>query len=81
MTKPYSEMARDIRLKIADGIFNQKWSAYEVDEKETQLIAKALCSVWNEAIDKAADKCVSEEVDDHASGYLEKAIRSMRKED
>lgn len=41
-TKADREKAKALRLAIAHGIFTEKWSSDEVDEKETELIAQAL---------------------------------------
>jgi len=48
------EKARAVRMAIEHGIFVELWSSDEVDEKEIALIADALRSAYNQAVEDAA---------------------------
>lgn len=49
-----NERAREIRLKIAKGIFEDKWSSDEVEQKEHEILLEALTLTRREAMEEAA---------------------------
>lgn len=49
------EKARAVRMAIEHGIFVELWSSDDVDEKEIALIADALRSAYNQAVEDAAN--------------------------
>ena len=53
--KPFEEVAREYRQKVAEGIFEKKWSCSEVEENEISMFVEVLRKVRLDALDEAAE--------------------------